>query len=350
MNQKRRVILKIMAASGLTGLVGFGVFKQLNEKDDKLTLSWLKQMRSNTQFSQLQQSWPDPYNSLVNHAKLPNTYQDETALELVAKQIKLDFLHKQTITLNHWHLSQTEVLVILSAINLLGFATTVTVVNDVSNAPFEDIITIEKWGPQETYQGVKFNEQPDGHCGLWVVSSDVPDGIQVYINGEKRNIFVNEKGFTTGIYTDVDAFINQVGSSDILIYDTINHRKQIIGNFNVLPAFDFHQYEDGSYSAVFSQIVDWGPKNSYLGEAFNQQPNGHAAFWFKLNSMSSQVFVNFNGHQIKATVRKDIITASMPVEYLPLTVGEYPVYLSNEEKDESFFIGDIHIVDRPEER
>ena len=68
------------------------------------------------------------------------------------------------------------------------------------------------------------------------------------------DIFINENGFTTGIYQDVETFINQVGASDIIIYDTINHRKQLVGTFNVLPPFEFYQYEDGRFSTTFGKV------------------------------------------------------------------------------------------------
>ena len=352
MNQQRRLIIKLLAVTGAAGVTGYALLRQqadteTNDATDA-DLSWLEKLNSNEQFNSLMNRWPDPYNALLSHIGASAADPESLVLEKASKQVAADFQQQQTIVLDHWHLSVAEVLMVLSAIQLFGVSKPQQAVErSVANAPLEPFITVEKWGPQETYQGVKFNEQPDGHVGFWVVASDIPDGLEVYIGGQKTNHFANERGFTSGIYHDVEGFINRVGSTEIMVYDTINHRKQLIGEFTVLPAFALHQYEDGRTSKVFSPIEKWGPVNALVGESFNEQPNGYAAFWFKVSSLSNQVKVSFNGHLLKATVRKDLITTSLPVSYLPTEPGQYPVRLISELHNESLLAGSIEIQEKP---
>ena len=352
MNQQRRLIIKLLAVTGAAGVTGYALLRQQDNPETDDTTgpdgAWLQQLSTNEQFSSLMSRWPDPYNALLSHIGALAADPESLLLEKARHQVTADFQDEQTIVLNHWHLSLTEVLLVLSAIKQFGVSKAQqAVARSVENAPLEPFITVEKWGPQETYKGVKFNEQPDGHVGFWVVANDIPDGLEVYIGGKKTNHFANERGFTSGIYHDVEGFINRVGSTEIMVYDSINHRKQLIGEFTVLPAFKLHQYEDGRTSQVFSPIEKWGPMNAVVGEAFNEQPNGYAAFWFKVSSLSNQVKVSFNGHLLKATVRKDLITTSLPVSYLPTEPGQYPVRLISELHNESLLAGTIDIQEKP---
>jgi len=351
MNKQRRFILKAIGASGFFA-AGYGTCYLLQPSASNNTPVsapnsfnidvWMPQLVLVPAFTPLSEQFPQAIKELMSD----EAYRDETEqqfLDYLIHKIEQDYQNNDLIDVNLWKISRTEVLVMVAALQL-GVAVVKTEDNQsVENAPVEEFLVVRSWGPKETYQGVKFNEQPDGHCGIWISAEGVNDGMEVYIAGEKSHAFINENGLTTGIYENVDEFINTVGESDIVVYDTINHRKQLIGTFQVLPAFEFYRYQDGTESSVFSVLKGWGPKTADVGEVFNQQQDNKAAFWIKINSKSTQIRLMFNGHSYQTTVRKDIVTSSFPAENIPNKPGKYPVYLISQEHDEKLHVGDFVI-------
>jgi len=342
MNEQRRFVLKALGVSGVS-IAAYGGYTYLYSHKEHDIENWFKQLTLDPSLSILRDQYTAPVDQLLTHLNAKKKISFKDLEEKVLASISQDFTLGKIVKVDQWHISLTEALIIASAFDVLGVVAETKVIKTYDNAPFEDFLTVEKWGPQETYQGIKFNEQPDGHCGLWVVATGVSDALQIYVAGKKRNVFVNEKGLTTGIYKDVDSFINTIGTSQIIAYDEINHVKQVIGEFKVLPPPKFHQYDDGSSSKVFSEIRKWGPKNALVGEVFNIQPNGYAAFWIKGSSRSKSVKLRFNNKEHTTTVRKDMITTSFSPLNLPSKPGKYPVSLVSHEHDEELLLGFMEV-------
>lgn len=351
MNKQRRFILKAISASGFFA-VGYGTCYLLQSSASNNTQvsalnsfdidEWIPRLVLAPAFTPLSEQFPHAIKELMSD----DAYVDDTEqqfLDYLNQKIKQDYQDNDLIDVNLWKISRTEALLMIAALQL-GVAAVKTEDNQsFDNAPVEKFLAVSSWGPKETYQGVKFNEQPDGHCGMWINAEGINDGMEVYIGGKKSHAFINENGLTTGIYNNVDEFIGVVGGSDIVVYDTINHRKQLIGTFQVLPAFEFYRYKDGTQSKVFSVLKGWGPKKAVVGEVFNHQQDDKAAFWIKINSNSTQIRLMFNGHSYQTTVRKDIVTSSFPADNIPKKPGEYPVYLISQEHDEKIHVGNFEI-------
>lgn len=337
---ERRVLLQ----AGLMALAGTGgLFASRWLFDDEGFQSadvsrWFAEISRHPAFQDLSEGLPNAFVELSSGV-LQETSGDVGAA--VKQAVADDFQEGRLIVHQQWRLSRTEALLLAAAIQELGVATVEQVDKTVENAPFEDFLDVQDWGPKETYQGVKFNEQPNGHCGLWFVTAEPPSPFKLFIGGAPTNVYSSDKGFTSGIYQNVDEFISRIGQSEIVAYDEINHRKQVIGSFEVLPAFPLYRYPDGRESEVFGELGRWGPQHSALGEVFNPQPSGNAAFWIKIASKSSSVNLLFNGHEVKTFVRKDIITVSLSPELLPKSTGSYPVSLKNEETGETLHVGDF---------
>ncbi len=343
MNKQRRFLLKAIGASGFFA-AGYGTcyLLQTNGLSTFEIDSWMPQLVIAPAFKDISDEYPGAMKSIMSDEKFSETSEQEF-LAYLNQKIKRDYKNNQLIDVDQWKISLTEAMVMAAALQSGVAMVKVDQDQTFENAPFEDFLKVKTWGPQETYQGVKFNEQPDGHCGMWITADNINDGMEVYIGGQKTHAFINENGLTTGIYDNVDEFINQVGGSEIVVYDSINHRKQMIGTFQVLPPFEFYRYKDGTQSKVFSVLKDWGPQKADVGEVFNQQQEGVASFWIKVNSKSTQVRLVFNGHSYKATVRKDIITSSFPADNIPKKPGLYPVYLVSQEYNEKLHVGDFKI-------
>ncbi|MBB5676235.1 hypothetical protein [Xanthomonas arboricola] len=61
-------------------------------------------------------------------------------------------------------------------------------------------------------------------------------------------------------------------------------------------------------------VIDYGPKSIDAGAAFNVQPDGASAAWFRMNhSMEgSTVWVNFGGANIQADISDNLVTVKVP--------------------------------------
>lgn len=343
MNQQRRKLVKAAVALGVVSTTTAVYILNQSGSDDMLLSEVLKGVFIPESFDQLRAKYPQAEKQLMtqfNTEALP----EEEFLSKLKSQISKDYKDENWLYVNQWMISQTECLLAAAVIQLIGVSKMNAGEQSFENAPFEAFLKVNKWGPQETYKGVKFNEQPDGHCGIWANIENMPDGMRVFIGGRERHIFPSEKGFTSGVYDEVEAFINNVGQSEIVVYDEIKHRKQIIGTFTVLPPFTFYEHPNGTTSKVFGPIEKWGPQKAVIGEVFTQQPNGYAAFWFRLNSMSNHVQMLFNNETFLATVSKGLITSSFPPQYLPTKPGKYSVQLKDTETNEQLLVGEIELM------
>lgn len=341
--EDRRFVIKALAVGSIS-FVTYGSCSYLSQQETDGFDQLLSKVRINQNLSPIKDMFPDPVNMLNQHLQVSKTISYK-ALKIAIKQaIKKDFNQGDTIVFEKWYLSKTEALIIASSLTVMeDVVVQEELVKTYENAPFENFVEVKNWGPKTTTQGVKFNEQPDGHCGIWVVADNISDALQVYVGDTKTNVFPNEKGFTTGIYKNIDEFINKIGTTQIIVYDMLKHRKQVIGEFEVFPPLEFHQYEDKSMSKVFSPITKWGPKKARLGEVFNEQPNGHAAFWVRGSSNSNDVKFLFNDIEHPTTVRKGVMTANVSPLDLPSKEGKYPVYLLHHGYSEKLLVGYMKI-------
>ncbi len=77
------------------------------------------------------------------------------------------------------------------------------------------------------------------------------------------------------------------------------------------------------------QITNWGPQRTPAGVVFNAQPDGNAALWIRMNQSldGAMATIDFNGHQLTATVQGELVTAIVPAS-LYAASGTYPLHVS----------------------
>jgi hypothetical protein len=68
------------------------------------------------------------------------------------------------------------------------------------------------------------------------------------------------------------------------------------------------------------QITSYGPREAYVGQPFNVQPNGVSALWIKLNRAvdPSSTQVMLAGEALVTTVSGDTVTAIVPLERISI--------------------------------
>lgn len=85
----------------------------------------------------------------------------------------------------------------------------------------------------------------------------------------------------------------------------------------------------GSSDKNFVEVIDWGPQETTAGEAFNRQPDGSSAIWFRHSGIadSNQVEVWFGDVNLGApAIAKDIGSFVVPAR-LTKQSGSIAVFL-----------------------
>jgi hypothetical protein len=76
-------------------------------------------------------------------------------------------------------------------------------------------------------------------------------------------------------------------------------------------------------------LKELGPSKTKAGVAFNAQPDGGAAMWFKTENATQTLVVMWNDKQIRADFKRpDFLTAAIPKD-LYSKPGQYQVYLQD---------------------
>lgn len=275
-----------------------------------------------------------------------DTISQDMLAQKVSAAIRADFSTGRECIVGDWVMSETECA--LAALHVYwsdGAMDEPAVVHDYAHAVEETFVTVENWGPQFTVQDVPFNVQPDGHSGMWFLFQPIPASAKIYIDDLPVVTSMGDgRVVTIGVYDEQrDALIHAVGKHDVWLYDRVTNRKQKLGVFEVKEKPPFAQLDDGKTSTVFCQVTAWGPNIATVGEVFNQQPSGDAAFWVQTECSSRHTVLEFNGHSMKTSISPTAVTARVPVEQLPSKPGTYPVMLFDPQSGERLTVGHINI-------
>lgn len=287
---------------------------------------------------------------------------DRAAAEAsLGRTIQADFAAGRTCRVEGWLLSQTECELAGLRWQLLGDApatqpkaavatTAVAAVQTQPDAAPNEaaapvvIADVLSWGPQTTEQGAKFNVQPDGHSGLWFQADNVPSWVKVRIDGVEAPTQISEKGFTSGLFGDVqERILATPGSYPIELYDPMRDVVQLIGQFEVRPMAERALRPDGSRSEVFCPVETWGPDRTTAGTAANAQPDGAQGMWFTLPCAPANVQLVFGDDRLPTTRTERGVTARVPLALLA-TSGKVALKLRDMGSGEELVVGQFEIL------
>jgi len=93
------------------------------------------------------------------------------------------------------------------------------------------------------------------------------------------------------------------------------------------------------------QITRWGPDRTKAGVVFNEQSDGSAALWIRMNKSLSgaDVVVNFNGQPLTTAVQDDLVTATVPPS-LFAAQGTYALHVSVKQDSAEVQSNDVSFV------
>jgi hypothetical protein len=115
-----------------------------------------------------------------------------------------------------------------------------------------------KFGPGFTVVGRIFNEQPDGHGGIWVLAENTPPGTVITVNGETIKTTRKQTVLTGAVYDkQLQALIEKPARHEIALLVPESGIRQVIGELSVRPRPPAAVLEDGRASEMFCEIEKW---------------------------------------------------------------------------------------------
>jgi len=224
--------------------------------------------------------------------------------------IRKDFADNRIVDVAGWQLSEIECQMVALAASLQGQRQAKAL--DMTQPTTGQFVEVLDWGPKSTILGNTFNEQSDGHSGLWLKATGASVSVTVVFAGENQVTQVYSDLLTSGIRGEyMQKVINEPGEYTVALYDKTKNIIQPVGQFQVLePDLSEH----GMSEAEFAQckVLDWGPRHAKSEKPFNPQPTGASAFWVKTNCALEGSILILEGRELKTTVGRNLVTALVP--------------------------------------
>jgi hypothetical protein len=189
-----------------------------------------------------------------------------------------------------------------------------------------------KFGPAFTVVGKIFNEQPDGHGGIWVLAENTPPGTVITVNGVKIKTTQKRSSLTGAVYGEqLQGLIEKPGRHQIALLVPETGIRQVIGDLEVKPRPPAASLETGEPSTVFCEIEQWSVLQSNTGERLRVKT--------LCGPRSSALYI---GDTALATrVKPASIEAEFTRSLLP--PGDYPLRLIDSLTGEAVSLGTIKL-------
>ena len=247
------------------------------------------------------------------------------------RAIKVDYANHNTVQVNEYILSDTEALFISYALVQQGQE------GSVYTAPKPEvkkgvISAGAKSGPTYTVVGQIFNEQLDGHGGIWVLANNTPPGTVIAINGRPIKTRWKAKFLTGAVYDqDLRELIARPAKHEVSIVVPATGIRQVVGELTVRPRPPAALLEDGTPSTVFCEIERWRTQESGGKEVVRVDtfcgPRSTAVY-IGDTALTTRIFPN----RIEATLDRSVLPA-----------GEHPMRLIDTRSGEAVALGSFKV-------
>jgi len=245
--------------------------------------------------------------------------------------IKADYAAHNTVQVNEYILSDTEALFITYALVQQGLdGTTYTAPKPEIK---EGIISAgARSGPTYTVVGQIFNEQPDGHGGIWVLAENTPPGTVIAVNGRPIKTRWKAKSLVGAVYDiDLQELIARPAKHQISLLVPATGMHQVVGQLTVGPRPPAALLEDGTPSTVFCEVKKWSTPVSKGKETVRVDtfcgPRSTAVY-IGDTALTTRIFPN----RIEAMLDRSVLPA-----------GEHPVRLIDTRSGEAVALGSFKV-------
>jgi len=225
----------------------------------ELLISVVSQMQGVQGFYKADPRW-SPASAIETESRLlkrleavPGAFDSEEMLMTTLQAVMhAEIKDGNTSVLNQLVLSQTEADLILLATLYAPAVKNVTTTDNGKN----EFAVNPKFGPRKTVVGQVFNEQPDGHGGIWVVTDKaLPATTKIEIAGQAIKTTWRSNVVTGAVYGDLlNKVISMTGEYEVALLNTKTGGRQVIGSMEIQKRPPPAITEDGEDSTVFCEI------------------------------------------------------------------------------------------------
>lgn len=99
-----------------------------------------------------------------------------------------------------------------------------------------------------------------------------------------------------------------------------------------------------SAASSFCPIDRWGPKRTYAGERFSEQPDGSSGFWFKTRCSPKRAMLVFDGRLIHVTRTKGVVTSAFNADRYLMGPGTHSVALYDPATHDTVKVGQFKVL------
>jgi len=283
---------------------------------------------------------PEPLDTLLKRLRLTSQPTLEAAL---VTRFDLDFATGDRLDIAGWQLARTECLLLAAAAAEQGLSEPQR--SAQHKLRFEAFATIERWGPKETIEGEIFNPIGNGRGGFWVrVAEPVPGSTRLMLDNVLLATHFEPGVVTASLEPDhMEKIISKPGIVPLLMVDTARTIAQKVGDLTVRPRPPAATLADGGESRVFCRVDRWGPDHAPRGQAFNEQPDGSAAFWVRIGCAPRNARLRLDDRPLPTSVTTGLVTARVP-HYAELSSGDHMLTIDDPDSGESITVGVFRVL------
>lgn len=265
----------------------------------------------------------------------------------IAARVRRDFRQGRLCELDGWRLALTECQ--LAGLRVLAIDANPAnakilaaraAASDETQWRTGEIAPLKNWGPKKTLRGQPFNQQPDGHSGLWFQIEGAPARVKIMIDGEIAKTSVSTDVVTSGLFGETqERILATPGRYPIALVDPVERIKQPIGDLVVEAGPKASRPDSGG---GFCPITRWGPQSTRVGVARNEQPDGAMGVWAFTDCLPPGATLRFGDDPLPLTRTKFGFTSKIA---LPLigAPGKIPLVLEDPETGAALTVGTVTI-------
>ena len=239
-------------------------------------------------------------------ATAPDAFSSESAL-VTALQAAMhqEIIDGQTTPLNQILVSRTEADLILCA---LMYAPAM----EESTAPAENLDNFAvnpRFGPRKTVVGQVFNEQPDGHGGIWIATDKpLPAATKIEFSGEVLKSTWRSNVVTGAVYGALlQRVLSAEGEHEVALLNSDTGGRQVLGVMKIDKRPPPAITENGQKSEVFCQVDG----------VQNRQADGKTVLSVKTQCAPRGTKILIGDRSIETTVNQSSLTAELPAAIEP---------------------------------
>lgn len=241
----------------------------------------------------------------------------------ISDRVEEDFTQERLFRHDAWQLSQTEARLAALHVALLGAAASEASAPSFDAAPEAELVRLERYNPKQVVQGEILAHPGLPDNVIWFATAEPPPPrFRLYIDGTSLPTNASQNGFSVRVPDELRYRLFETpGEYPIWLYDPVVDRRQQLGALAVVAAT--------ASGGSFCDVDNWGPRETRVGEPFNEQPDGASAFWLRIECFPETTVVTLDGVEVPTTLRPGdgLITTHIKNHELYAAPGEYAVEL-----------------------